>query len=42
VRNAYKPLAEKTDGKSLLARPRYRWVDYINICFKEIECEGVD
>jgi hypothetical protein len=41
MRNAYKILAEKPEGKRPLRRPRRRWEDNITMDLKEIEYEGV-
>jgi hypothetical protein len=34
MRNAYKILAGKTEGKRLLGRPRCRWEDYTEMDLK--------
>jgi hypothetical protein len=41
MRNSYKVLVGKSEGKKQLGRPRCRWEDTI-IELKEIRCEGVD
>jgi hypothetical protein len=35
MRNAYKILAERPEGKSLLGRPRRRWEDNIKTFLKK-------
>jgi hypothetical protein len=35
-RNAYRILVRKLEGKRLLGRPRYRWVDSIKMDLREI------
>jgi hypothetical protein len=35
-RNAYRILVGKPDGKRPLERPRHRWVDNINMDFRQI------
>jgi hypothetical protein len=40
-RNAYRILVGKTEGKSPLGRPRYRWVGIIMAC-REIGWRGTD
>jgi len=42
MKNAYKILVRKPEGKRLLRRPRHRWEDNIRTDLKEIGCEGVD
>jgi hypothetical protein len=42
MRNAYKILAEKPEGKRPLGRPRRRWEDNIKVDLREIGIEGVD
>jgi hypothetical protein len=42
MKNAYKILVRKPEGKRLLKRPRHRWEDNIRTDLKEIGCEGVD
>jgi hypothetical protein len=37
-RNAYRILVGKLEGKSLLGRPRCRWVDNIEMDLREIGC----
>jgi hypothetical protein len=36
-RNAYKVLVGEPEGKTLLGRPRRRWVDNIKIYLQEVE-----
>jgi hypothetical protein len=42
MRNAYKILIGKPEGKRPLARPRCRWEDYIRVGHTEIGWKGVD
>jgi hypothetical protein len=42
VRNVYKILVSKPDGKRPLERPRCRWEDIIRHDLKETRCEVVD
>jgi hypothetical protein len=42
MRNVYKVLARKPEGKRLLRRCRHRWENNIGIALKKIVCEGVD
>jgi hypothetical protein len=42
VRNAYRILVGKAEGKRLLGRPRRRWVDNIKIDLRDIEWGGMD
>jgi len=42
VRNTYKVVVGKPEGKSPLKRPRHRWEDNVNMDFREIGWEGVD
>jgi hypothetical protein len=42
IRNAYKILVGKPEGKRQLGRPRLRWVDNIKMHLREIRLEGVD
>jgi hypothetical protein len=42
MRNAYKILVGKPEGKRPLGRPRRRWEDNININLSEIGLEAVD
>jgi hypothetical protein len=42
MRNAYRILAESSEGKTPLRRPRHRWEGDIKIDLKEIGWEGVD
>jgi hypothetical protein len=42
MRNAYKILVGKPEGKRPLRRPRHTWEDNIKINLKEIGCKGVD
>jgi hypothetical protein len=41
-RNTYRLLVGKSEGKTLLGRPRGRWVDNIKMNLGEIEWGGVD
>jgi hypothetical protein len=41
-RNAYRVLVGKPEGKIPLERPRYRWVDDIEMDLREIERGGMD
>jgi hypothetical protein len=41
-RNAYTILVGKPEGKTLLGRPRRRWVDNIKMDLREIGWDGVD
>jgi hypothetical protein len=42
MRNAYKILVGKLEGKIPLGRPRHRWEDNIRMDLSEISWEGVD
>jgi hypothetical protein len=42
IRNSYKILVQKPEGKRPLKRPKHRWEDYIKIYLREIGLEGVD
>jgi hypothetical protein len=42
MRNAYKSLVGKAEGKILLRRRGHRWKDHIRIDLKEIGWEDVD
>jgi hypothetical protein len=42
MRNGYKILVEKPEGKRTLGRPGCRWEDNIKIDLKEIGCEDVN
>jgi hypothetical protein len=42
VRNVYKILTGRPDGKGQVGRPRRRWEDDIIIVLREIELEVVD
>jgi hypothetical protein len=42
MRNAYRILVGKPEGKRSLGRPRRRWVDNIKIDFREMEWGGMD
>jgi hypothetical protein len=42
MRNAYKILVGKSEGKRPLRRPRLRWEDIIRINFTQIDWEFVD
>jgi hypothetical protein len=41
-RNACRLLVEKPEGKRLLGRPRFRWVDNVKMYLRETECGGMD
>jgi hypothetical protein len=41
MRNAYKILFTKLEGKRLLRRPRHRWEDDVKMHLKEVGWEGV-
>jgi hypothetical protein len=42
MRNAYKVLFRKHEGKRLLGIPKRRWKDNIKVNFREIGCGCVD
>jgi len=42
MKNAYKILVRKPEGKGRLGRPRHRWQDNIIMHLRETELEGVD
>jgi hypothetical protein len=42
MRNAYRILVGKPEGKRLLGRPRHRWVNNIKIDLREIRSDGMD
>jgi hypothetical protein len=42
IRNAYKILVRKPEGKGPLGRPRHRWQDNTKMDLREIGWEGVD
>jgi hypothetical protein len=42
MRNAYRILVGKSEGKRPFGRPRNRWEDNIRTYLKEIGWEGVD
>jgi hypothetical protein len=42
IRNAYRILVGKPEGKRPLRRPRHRWKDNIEMDLKEIGLEVVD
>jgi hypothetical protein len=42
LRNTYKALIGKPEGKEPLGRPRHRWEDNITMRFGEIKWEGAD
>jgi hypothetical protein len=42
TRNAYRILVGKPEGKRPLGRPRYRWVDNIQMDLREIGWDGMD
>jgi len=41
-RGVYRVLVGKPEGKSLLGRPRRRWVDNIRMYLQEVECGYMD
>jgi hypothetical protein len=41
-RNAYRLMVGKPEGKRPIGRPRRKWVDYIEMDLREIECGVVD
>jgi hypothetical protein len=42
LRNVYRLLVGKTDGKKLFGRPRCKWEDNIKMDYKETGLDGVD
>jgi hypothetical protein len=42
MRNAYRVLVRKPEGKRPLVRPRRRWEDNISMDIRETRWEGVD
>jgi hypothetical protein len=42
MRNAYRILAGKPEGRRPLGRPRRRWVGNIKMDLREIEWDGMD
>jgi hypothetical protein len=42
IRNAYKILVRKPEGKRTLRTPRHRWKDNIRMDLRETVWEGVD
>jgi len=42
IRNAYKILVEKPEGKRPHRKPRRRWEDNIEMVLTEIELKGMD
>jgi len=42
MRNTYKILVGKREGKRSLGRPSRRWKDNIRMCLKGVRCEDVD
>jgi hypothetical protein len=42
MRNAYRILVGKPEGKKPLGRPRRRWVENIKMDFRDIGWDGVD
>jgi hypothetical protein len=42
MRNTYRILVGKPEGKRPLGRPRLRWVDNIKMDLREIVCDGMD
>jgi hypothetical protein len=41
MRNAYKMLVEKPEGKRPLRRRKHRWENDVKMGVKEIKCDGV-
>jgi hypothetical protein len=42
MRNAYRFLVGKPEGKRPLGRPRRRWVEYIKMDLRKIGCDDMD
>jgi hypothetical protein len=42
MRNVYKVLVEKPEGKKPLGKPRYRWEDNTKIDLREVGCGVTD
>jgi hypothetical protein len=42
TRDVHKVLVGKPEGKRLLAKPRCRWENNIQMDFQEVGCEGLD
>jgi hypothetical protein len=42
MRNAYRILVGKPEGKRPLGRPRHSWVDNIKIDLRDIGCDGMN
>jgi hypothetical protein len=42
MRNAYKTLVRKPEGRRPLGRPRHRWEDNKRMYLKEVEWDGAD
>jgi hypothetical protein len=42
MKNAYKILVEKSDGKRPLERPKHRWKYNIKVYLESVECKAVD
>jgi hypothetical protein len=42
IRNAYRILVGKPEGRRPLGRPRRRWMDNIKMDLREIGCDGGD
>jgi hypothetical protein len=42
MRNPYKLLSHKREGKTTLSRPRHGWEDNIEMELREMRFEGVD
>jgi hypothetical protein len=42
LRNSYKILVRKPEGRRPLRRHKHRWEDNIRLCLREIGWEGVD
>jgi hypothetical protein len=41
-KNAYRILVGKPEGKTILGRPRRRWVNNIKMDLRKIEWDGID
>jgi hypothetical protein len=42
MRDVYRFLVEKPEGKRPFGRPRYRWEDNIKMDLQEVGCGGMD